>query len=80
MASMDVESLYPSLKSEDTAEIIKETVVESELEMTDINVKELLIFIRKNMSNSEIENCIFKEYIPSSRKKAKRMQSNVEQE
>ena len=54
MASMDVESRYRSLKSEDTAEIIKETVVESELEITNINVKELLIFLRKNMSNSEI--------------------------
>ena len=68
--------VFIHLLNEDTAKVIRETVMESELEVTDINVKELLIFLRKNMSSSEIENSNFKEYIPTRRKKVKGMKSS----
>ena len=71
MASMDVESLYPSLKSEDTGNIIRETMINSDIEVENVDVRELVIFLRKNLSNSEIDQCAFKEYIPSRRKKIK---------
>ena len=47
VASMDVSSLFPSLKTESTAKEIKETVLESEITVNDVNWRELGIFLRK---------------------------------
>ena len=44
---MDVDSLYPSMKTVPTAAVIKETVIESDIEVSGLNIKEMLIFIGK---------------------------------
>ena len=67
VASMDVSSLFPSLKTESTAKEIKETVLESEITVNDVNWRELGIFLRKNMSSSDIDDCNFCDFIPTKR-------------
>ena len=77
IASMDVDSLYPSMKSEPTAEAIREIVRESDIEIADLNIKELLIFLRKNMTNEEISQCKLGDYIPTKDKKAKDQKKSI---
>ena len=76
MASMDVECLYPSLKSDDTADIIRETVINSDIEVEGLDVRELVVFLRKNLTNKDIDHSVFKDFIPSKRKKTKGCKSN----
>ena len=51
VASMDVDSLYPSMKTDPTADVIRSTIVESDIDLIDLNLKELMIFLRKNMTS-----------------------------
>ena len=53
VASMDIESLYPSLDSNKCAETIKTVVMESDIEIEGLNLFELGIFFRKNMKTSK---------------------------
>ena len=71
LASMDVESLFPSLKTEPTANLIKQTIIKSEIELAYVNIKELLIFLRKNMSPKDIQAFSFKDLLPNKKKKTK---------
>ena len=71
VASMDIESLYPSLDSEKCADTIKNVAMESAIEVEGLNVCELGIFLRKNLKSSEIEDMDYKDFIPSKSKKSK---------
>jgi len=71
MGSLDVDSLFPSLDAEDSANEVRETVLESELEVKITNEKELAILVRKVLSTEEIEEKGLKGIIPSKRKNKK---------
>ena len=71
VASMDVDSLYPSMKTDPTADVIRSAIVESDIDLIDLNLKELTIFLRKNMTSQEISESSFCEYIPTKIKKPK---------
>ena len=77
IASMDVTSLYPLLKTEATAKEIKDTILESDIIVKDVNWRALGIFLRKNMTTYEIAQCKFCEYIPSQRKRNKEHRGKV---
>ena len=68
---MDVTSLFPSLKTESTAKEIKETVMESDIMVRDVNWRCLAIFLRKNMTTSGIIACNFCDFIPTQKKRSK---------
>ena len=72
IASMDVESLYPSLRSDDCAQIVRETIMDSDLSVEELNWKEMSIILRKNLSNEEIALCDLCELIPKKEKKPKK--------
>ena len=72
IASMDVESLYPSLKVQPTADAIRETILKSNINVIGVNFKELGIFLRKNMSQHDIDKSAFKQFIPFKNKKVKK--------
>ena len=78
IASMDVESLYPSLKAESTSNAIKQTILKSNISVEGVNYKELGILLRKNMSTNDIENSEFSEFIPLKRKKTKKTKATHE--
>ena len=69
---MDVESLYPSLRSDDCAQIVRETIMDSDLSVEELNWKEMSIILRKNLSNEEIAACDLCELIPKKEKKPKK--------
>ena len=56
IASMDIESLYPSLKTEDSVQIVREVITTSELEVEGIDIREICIFLRINLSNGQINS------------------------
>ena len=75
---MDVESLYPSLKVEPTADAIRETILNSDIDVIGVNSKELGIFLRKNMSTESIEKSSFKQFIPLKKRKVKKNKTTNE--
>ena len=75
---MDLEALYPSLKSQETADLLKDVIIQSNISVTDVNYRELGIFLRKNMSNKDIECSMFKEFIPMRKKKTRKTKENHE--
>ena len=64
IASIDVESLYPSLKVDDCSKIVKETIMNSNVKLDNIDTNELLILLRKMFSNKELREMGFYKYIP----------------
>ena len=54
IASLDVVSLYPSLRSEDSSDEVRQIVLDSEVEIKISDEKELAIFLRKNLTTGEI--------------------------
>ena len=75
---MDVESLYPSLHVEPTSQAIKDMILESDIDVIGVNWKELGIFLRKNMSTVDIETSMFEQFIPSKRKKVRKVKGQCE--
>ena len=55
VASLDVEKLFPSMKTYECCEVVREVIRESKIIIKELDVRELSIFIRKNMSNNNIE-------------------------
>ena len=47
IGSLDVESLYPSLKVSDCVDIVRETIVNSDINIETVDITELSIFLRK---------------------------------
>ena len=80
IASMDVESLYPSLEVESTSTAIKQVILNSNMCVEGVNVEELGVYLRKNMTPDVIQNSIFKEFIPLKKKKVKKSKSTHEYE
>ena len=69
IASLDIKSLYPSLRTEDCVEIVRETIETSEIDVTSVNVKEMMIFLRKHVPIEDIKKCKLCEYLPTQKKK-----------
>ena len=68
IASLDIKSLYHSLKTEDCVEIVRETIETSEIDVTSVNVKEM-IFLGKHVPIEDIKKCKLCEYLPTQKKK-----------
>ena len=49
IASLDVKALYPSLKSKQCEEAVRETIKSSKINIEGINEKELGVFLRRNL-------------------------------
>ena len=77
---MDVESLFPSLKTNDCEKRVKETVLNSDLFIDVEDTKELAIFLRKHMSNRDIEECGLCDLIPERKTKLKNQVKNVHED
>ena len=71
VASLDVKALYPSLKTEQCVLEVKEAIKTSEIKLDGINKKELGVFLRKNLSTTEIVDRDFEELVPTKVKNKK---------
>ena len=71
IASMDIESLYPSLKTKDTIMEIKMEISNSDNKIEGLDVKEIGIFLRKNMTTKEIEDKNLAQFVPNKLKNNK---------
>ena len=63
--------MNPSLSTLDCMELIRHLVVESEIDINCLNIDELVILLRKKLTNREIEEKGWTEYIPKKAKKIK---------
>ena len=71
MSSLDVKSLYPSLKTDQCTEAVRKVVLNSKIKLEGIEVKELGVLLRKNLTNDEITAKNLDNLIPTQRKKSK---------
>ena len=69
IGSMDAISLFPSIKANRAAEIVVSEVIASDVNFDGLNIKELSRYLRKNLSNKEIDDKGLGEVIPSKKKK-----------
>ena len=65
VGSMDAVSLYPSLKANRSAEIIKEVVMRSPIVFENVDMKELGIYLRQNLSSEYIKEQGYEELLPT---------------
>ena len=71
VSDIDVISLYPSLKSDDSANEVKQVVMESEIEVNISDPKELAVFLRKTLTSQQIASKRLESLIPFKEKKRK---------
>ena len=71
IASMDIKALFPSLRTQDCANLVRDAVNKSEIVIKDIDMKEICIFLRKHLTNEQILKCNICEFIPTMKKKSK---------
>ena len=71
IASLDINSLFPSLKTEKCCEKVRSVVLKSKLKIEGLDIREMAIYLRKNMTTEEISRSNFKECIPIRLKKPK---------
>ena len=64
VGSMDAVSLYPSLEAERSAEIIREVVMNSNITFDDIDIEELGIYLRTNLSKQYINERGYENLLP----------------
>ena len=76
VASLDVEKLYQSMKTRKCVDVIKEVVTESKIVIKNLDVRELSVFLRKNMSNEELEDKGLLEFVPKQKKRKKKPVEN----
>ena len=80
IGSMDAVSLYPSLKVDRAEEIIRQSIIESRINIEGLDVTEIGIYLRKNLNDKEIEEKGFKDLLPQNIKtKNKNKQENQNQ-
>ena len=72
VASIDVKSLYPSLKTDQCEKAVRKIINSSKIKLEGINKKELSVFIRKNLSTNEIREKGLVHLAPIKRKKPKK--------
>ena len=72
VGSMDVKSLYPKLRAEPAAEIVKESIKMSKIKLDGLDVEEMGKFLRMSMSTKEIEEKGLKEILSYKRRKKKK--------
>ena len=68
IGSLDVESLYPSLRMEDCAEIVRETMMNSDINLDKIDTNELAILLRKTKTTKELTDKGLIKFIPTKAK------------
>ena len=67
VGSLDVDSLYPSLNIERCAAVVKRRLIESELVFEHLQWKEIVLYLRYNLREEEIQQLEFKEFLPRKR-------------
>ena len=72
VASMDIASLFPSMRTEDCVRLVKEMISKSKIYTSKLDAREMGIFLRKSLSTKEIEKCEMCDYIPLRKKKLKK--------
>ena len=77
IASLDVKALYPSLKSKQCEEAVRETINSSKINIEGINEKELGVFLRRNLSTKEINERNLDYLVPNKLKKPKNTQNKT---
>ena len=69
IGSLDVESLYPSLNIDRCVEVIKQKLFLSRMEFSNLQWKEIALYLRYNMDEREIQQSAFRDILPSRRYK-----------
>ena len=64
MGSLDVDSLYPSLDIDRCARVVREKLDESGIQFEKLQWKEITMYLRYHMKQSEIDECDFSQYLP----------------
>ena len=75
IGSLDVESLYPSLKVSDCVDIVRETIINSDINIDTVDIKELSIFLRKSFSTKQLIQIGVNDFIPTKVKAPKNVKS-----
>ena len=71
VASLDIKSLFPSLKSEQCGNVVCDMIRNSSIKLEGLNPKELGVFLRKHMSSEDISNKNLRHLVPDKIKKPK---------
>ena len=74
---MDAKALFTSLTANRSAEIIKEEVVNSNIKFENVNMEEVGIYLRENLSNEYIKDNGYDELLPIRKRKRKKRQASV---
>merc|ERR1711954_249438 len=64
ISSMDAVSLFTNLEAERSSDIVREKTVKSKVKFNNIDIQELGIYLRKNMSNEDINKRGFDDILP----------------
>merc|ERR1711954_221528 len=64
ISSMDAVSLFTNLEAERSSDIVRKETVKSKVKFNNIDVHELGIYLRKNMSNEDINKRGFDDILP----------------
>ena len=67
VGSLDVDSLYPSLDIDRCVSVVKKRLIDSGLQFKNLQWKEIALYLRYNMTEDEIEESGFAEYLPRRR-------------
>ena len=76
VGSLDVVGLYPALRSKDSAEEVRQTILESDIDIKVTNEKELGILARKVLTTNEIEEKGLSEIVPRKNKRCRNKRNN----
>ena len=71
IGSMDATNLFPSIKPDKAAEIVKETILNSKIQYDGLDVVELGKYLRENMDSDTIKDNNWDEILPKKEKKSK---------
>ena len=71
LSSIDIKSLYPSLKTDDCVETVRKVIISSSLKLEGFSYKDLSIFLRKSLSPRELVERNVNHLVPNQKKKSK---------
>ena len=71
VGSMDAVALYPSIKADESAEIIRNEVIQTNVTFEGLDMDEVGKFLRKNLTQTEIDDKGLTEIIPTKNKNIK---------
>ena len=80
VGSLDVKALYPSLDQKESAKIVADMIIESELEVTGLDYRSIQVFCASNMSEKDIKDESLTKLLPTRTKtRGKRPGSTTEE-